>query len=392
MKAIEVSIEEARRLALEGALLGGPRPTLDRQGILDVVRRLAGLQIDPTRTVERTHLLVLWSRLGAFDRSELDRLLWKERRLLEYNAFIVPVERLPELRFEMAHWATGAGAWQKRLREWLIANDAFRKSILARLRSAGPLPSRAIDPAALKTDWKSSGWTHGRSATRMLEFMSAAGQIMVSGRQGNERLWDLTERVLPANAPAHELSAEEYAERRAEALVRRFGVAATSEVNRRIQYVPLADVRAALERLVERGAVRRAQLVIDGGRGQSVWVHPDAVRAIEARAPARTTFLSPFDQLINDRDRTERLFDFRYRLEMYVPKKERQFGHFALPILHAERLVGRLDSEMDHRSGVLTVNAVHLEPGAPRSKTATQAVDKAIADLAGFLGASQVRR
>jgi len=386
-----IDLASARRLAIEGAFLGGSQPTPDRAGILAVVRRLGGLQIDPTRTVERTHLLVLWSRLGGFDRAELDKLLWTERRLLEHNAFIVPLERLPELRFEMALFGTGKGAWQSRVRAWMAANEPLRQDIRSRLRAEGPLPARALHDGPVASDWQSRGWTHGRNVTQMLEFMSRKGDILV--RQGSERTWDLTERVLPPAAPAHELSAEEYAEQRAAALGRRFGVAGTSEINRRMTYVLLADVRSALERLAERGVLRKARLAANGSRPKPVWVHGEAVTAVQAlEGSARTTLLSPFDPLINDRDRTERLFGFRYRLEMYVPKEQRQYGHFALPILRAESLVGRLDSEMDHRSGVFKVNAVHFEPGEPRAKGDRDAVDNAIAELAMFLGANQVRR
>ena len=135
-----------------------------------VIRHFGSLQLDPTRTVERTHYLVLWSRLGKFDRKELDRLLWDQHRFIEHNAFIVPVERLPELLYEATPWLD---RWDK-VQQWLAANDKFRKSIIDQLSDRGALQSRDIDNSTLVSGWESTGWTHGKNTTRMLEFMGKA--------------------------------------------------------------------------------------------------------------------------------------------------------------------------------------------------------------------------
>jgi uncharacterized protein len=376
-----------RELAIRGAMLSLARPGSDQEGILAVVRGLGSLQIDPTRAVERTHLLVLWSRLGGYDTGELDRLLWEERLLWEHAAFILPIERYPEVAFEMRRFATGRGAWQRRVRDWLAANKSFRAAVLARLRADGPLPSRAFTRPADVTPWRSSGWTGGRDVTQMLQFLSQRGDIMVAGRHGGQRLWDLADRVMP---PAgEELSALEFARRRLVGLVRRLGFATQRELRERLTIVSPGEFSAALRELTTEGRLRSVRVTLDDASPIDAFATSDVVA--EDQACARSTLLSPFDPLIKDRDRTERLFGFRYRLEMYVPRGQREFGYFVLPILHGGRLIGRIDSAMDRKASRLTVRAIHLERGASRGASPGQAVTSAVRDLADFLGADSVQ-
>lgn len=385
MAVTELAADAARRVAVWASLLSdGARPARGADGILEVVRHLGSLQLDPTRTVERTHHLVLWSRLGAYDRGELDRVLWRERRLMEHNAFLVPIERLPELRYE-------AGPWIERwdgVRDWIATNRAFHDSILAQLRDRGPLQSRAIDDSALVEGWRSSGWTHGKNTTRMLEFMAKALEVLVAGREGQERLWDLAERVIPPDAPDYRPSDDEYAARRLDEAMRRFGVADLREIKTRTYWVDKKALPRAIDRCVDEGRLVPVSLPRDTVK-RPTWATPAALVAADSAASSRATLLSPFDPLVYDRDRTLQLFAFEYKLEMYVPKEERQFGHFALPVLHDSRLVGRLDAEMDRKAGVLVVNRLHWE-GAPTARVRAE-VDRAIGELADFLGATEVR-
>lgn len=389
MSKSEVTVDAptARRLALRAALLDGPPPPASKAGVLQVARHFGGIQIDPTRTVERTQYLVLWSRLGNYDRALLDQLL-AERKLFEWNAFIVPVERLPELLYEAKTWArtwaTGKGSWQTRAREFMTGNTDFRQSILDQLRAEGPLQSRQIDDSKVRVGWESTGWTHGKNSTRMLDFMSAEMDVVVFGRVGQERLWDLPERVIPADAPRDDLTEDQYNERRVMTAVRRFGVATIPEIRSRAYGMSVAEVGATVTRLAEQGKVQDARLELPSGAVDAV-VEGGALNALGHLGPARTTLVSPFDPVIYDRERTERLFGFRYKLEMYVPKTERRFGHFVLPIVHDRRLVGRLDSARDRKTNELVVNKLHWESGKAPSAAARKAVDQAITELAGFV-------
>lgn len=376
-----LTADAARRIASAAALLHEPRPPATAQGILAVVRHFGSLQIDPTRTVEKTHYLVLWSRLGNYDRQALDQATYRDRLLLEHNAYYVPIERLPELRYEAEPWIS---RWDG-VRDWLQVNRTFRQNVLDQLRDRGPLRSRDIDGSMMVKGWQSTGWTNERNTTRMLEFMAKALQVLVSGRVGQERLWDLPERVIPADAPSETLDDETYAERRLEQAMRRFGVADLADIKTRTYWVPKPVLPRTIERFVEEGQMIPVSLPETEGRLRPTWATPEALALADSDATSRTTLVSPFDPLVYDRGRTERIFDFSYKLEMYVPKAARQFGHFVLPIVHDNALIGRLDSERDRKTNELIVRKLHWEAGREPAPGVRRAVDRAISDLGAFI-------
>lgn len=376
-----IGIADARRIAVAAALLGSPPlpPTTD--SVVEVARHFGGLQIDPTRTVERTQHLVLWSRIRDYDRALLDRVL-AERRAFEFDAFIVPIERLPELRHVARTRLVGDAAWRVKARRFIDANAAFRKSIVDQLRARGPLASRDIDDSKVKVGWESTGWTHDKNTTRMLEFMGVMLEVVVAGRVGQERLWDLPERVFPRKAPAGELTGDLYEEARVMRAMRRFGIATQQEIRLRAYGLSIPDAKALLARLVTEGRLTAVHLALARSEVDA-FALPDALRA--ADTATRTTLLSPFDPLVYDRERTARLFDFKYKLEMYKPVSEREFGHFVLPIVHDGSLVGRLDSERDRKKNELVVRKLHWEE-TPPSSTTRAAVDQAVDELREFVG------
>ena len=383
--SIVVDAATARRLALRAALLDGSPLSPTADSVVMVARHFGGIQIDPTRTVERTQHLVLWSRIETYDRALLDQAL-ADRQLFEWNAFIVPVERLPELLHYGRTWPGVGGEWRDRTRRFIDGNTDFRQSILDQLHAEGPLQSRQIDDSKVKVGWESTGWTHGKNTSQMLEFMSVKMDVVVAGRIGQERLWDLTERVIPAATPRHDLTDDEYAESRVLRAIQRFGIATIAEIRARAYGVSVAEVKATVARLVDQEKADYARLELATGTVDAV-IEAGATEALDEVRPARTTLVSPFDPLIYDRERTERIFGFRYKLEMYVPKDERKFGHFVLPIVHDRQLIGRLDSERDRKTNELVVRKLHWESGAAPSAAARQAVDQAIAELKEFVRA-----
>ncbi|MFJ6080557.1 DNA glycosylase AlkZ-like family protein [Streptomyces sp. NPDC092369] len=359
MTVHELSRADARRIAVRAQLLDASRPA----GLLDVVRGLTLLQIDPVAAVAPNADLVAWSRLGSsYGPAEATAALGK-RTLLELQAMIRPAEDLALYRAEMAEWPERGtpSSWREYHRTWVAANDACRRDILDRLRAEGPLASRAL-PDTCAEPWRSSGWTNNRNVTKLLELMVQRGEVAVAGRTGSDRLWDLADRVYP-DAPA--VPVEEALRIRDERRLRALGIARARGPECQVEPV---DVGEAGE-----------PAVVEGVRGK--WrVDPGQLGRTFA---GRAALLSPFDRLVHDRKRTTELFEFDYQLEMYKPAAKRRWGYFALPVLYGDRLVGKLDAAADRKAGVLKVNALHRD--VPFTEAMTAEIDREIEDLARWL-------
>lgn len=344
----ELSRDDARRIAVRAQLLGAERPT----DLFEVVRHLTALQAEPTNAIAPSADLVLWSRLGpSYDPADLRDAL-DEQALIEHQGFVRPAEDLALFRAEMAAWP-GTGElrdWEVWRAGWVEANDACRRDVLELLRSDGPLPTSAI-PDTCEVPWRSSGWNNHRNLQRLLALMVERGEVVTVGRQGREPLWDLAERVYPDD--------------------------------------PVPDVEEARRIRAERelaalGIVRKSTAGeparVDGVRG--TWRVDPAL--LDGPSTGRAALLSPFDRLVFDRKRLAELFGFDYQLEMYKPADQRRWGYYALPVLHGDRLVGKLDATADRAEGELVVAALHEDvalEGAVRDDVLAE-----VADLAAWLG------
>jgi uncharacterized protein len=350
---------QARRIAVRAQLLDAPRPT----GLVAVVERLTLLQVDPTAAVAPSADLVAWSRLGSSYRpDDLKRALEHDRTLFELDALVRPMSDLG------LHLAGAADRpIYDRSRAWLRDNDRFRRDILDLLATSGPLSSRDI-PDTCAVPWASSGWTNNRNVTQMLEFLMMRGEVAISGRAGRERLWDIPERVYPA---AVDIPTVEEAERRRNE--RRLAALGIARAKARAMPMEPVHVDEAGE-----------PAVVEGVKGE--WRVDPAYLGDELEG--RTALLSPFDRLVHDRARTLELFDFEYTLEMYKPAANRRWGYFALPVLHDDRLVGKVDAAADRRAGVLRVNAIHQDVKFTRSIAG--GVQGELDDLAAWLGLAAV--
>lgn len=364
---------------------------------MDVMRDIRYLQLDPMTIVAPSHTLVLWSRLGPYDVLHLEKLLWKERRLFEDWAqatSIVLTEDYPIFETLKRGFASGNSSWAQKIRKWMKQNRSFSTYVLKELSHRGPLRSNEIEDRA-SVGWSSSGWTSGRNVDMVLSFLKAQGKIMVAGRVGNQKLWDTTEHFLPDSVRREQLSEHEMVQRSAQISLRALGVARAEHIRRhyiRGCYHELDKVLAELE------AEERVLRVEICGRKESWrgswYVHVDdlpLLHLLEAGEwEPRTTLLSPFDNMISDRLRTEQMFNFSFRFEVYVPKSKRKFGCYVMPILHGDHFIGRVDPVMDRKSGRLIIKAIHAEPNAPESEKSVQAVVNVIEELGVFLGAKEV--
>jgi uncharacterized protein YcaQ len=280
---------------------------------------------------------------------------------------------MERLRSEHAESPDGVG-------RWLRVNEPFRRYVLSEMRERGPLLSRDFEDRAIEP-WASKGWTGNRNVSQMLTFLAARGEIAIVGRKGGQRLWDLAERWYPE---VETLSEEEADRRLVHRRLKALGIALRAVVEQ-AHIVSYTRQRLSGPDIVRSGLA--VPVSIDGVPGD--WVaDPEAVATMDEPLPPRTTLLSPFDQLIHDRDRAAALFGFHYKLEMYVPREQRQYGYFVLPALHGDRLIGRVDPEFDRRAQILRVHSLHLEPEAPDGAKAL--IEGALHELAAWLGARDV--
>lgn len=362
---LELTRDEARRIAVRAQLLALPRP----DDVVDVVAHLGALQLDPTKAVAPSAHLVLWGRIGSdYHRADLEDAL-TDGRLVEIGGMARAVEQALLHRAVMAAWP-GPGPhrpWHDEVLAWIADNAECRRDILETLRQEGPLTAPDL-PNSIVRPWRSSGWTDDKSVLKLLDMMAARGEVVVVGRAGPHRLWDLAERVLPDDPvpPLEEALAE-------------LG-------RRRLRALGIAKGRSAVtpgepNDVGEAGSAAR----VDGVRG--TW-RVDAEQLEEIRSPGgwtpRTALLSPLDRLVFDRSRMATLFDFDYQLEMYKPAAQRRFGYWALPVLHGDRLVGKVDCTTEPAEGVLRVDAVHEDHDW--AAEVRDAVHAEIEDLAEWLG------
>jgi uncharacterized protein len=382
-----LSRAQARRITLAAQGFRDPRHTTPTMRTFTrTLARTGVLQIDSVNVLQRAHYMPLFSRMGPYDIDLLRRASEKRpRRIVEYWAHVaafMPVELWPHMRHRMDRYRDEGHAWMG-----LPERKELVASLIAEITERGPSTSRDLDDGLPreKVNW---GWNWSETK-QALEYLFFSGDLAVAGRTSQfERLYDLPERVLPADvldAPTP-APADAYRE-----LVRRAAISEGVATARcladyyRLRQVPsagLASVKVAVDELVETGELLPVKIE---GWNKPAYLHRDA--ELPRKMPARA-LLSPFDPVVWERERTEKLFDFFYRIEIYVPEPKRVHGYYVLPFLLGDRIVGRVDLKSDRKDGVLRVLGTYAEPGAPEETAHELAVE--LRSMAGWLGLTGV--
>ena len=349
------------------------------------MRDIGYLQLDPTNVVARNPYLVVWSRVGAFDPTVLDELLARDHALFETPSFLLPVSDLPLHAASMGKYRSDVSpgqphspdTWHSRAEDWLSRNRKLRREVMARLRRDGPLPLTAFE-GRTHVSWTTGDMEADRNVSVVLAILQRRGEVVVAGRRGGHKLYAVADGWLPKVRP---LPPRERARQATLRSLRANGVATFKQL--RWYHAFNRHISAEAVRELERdGEIVRVE--VEGLR-DTFYAPRDIRRRLRATTDARTALLSPFDPLIKDRDRLEMLFGYRYRIEIYTPVRLRKLGFWAMPVLHGDRIVGSVDPKVDRERGVLVVNRVVTERGAP-----LRAIRGAVDDLAAFVGATKV--
>ena len=366
-KKAEMSIGEARRLALAAQGFADSRPSgrVDIRSLRRVIGRVGLLQIDSVNVLVRAHYMPLYSRLGAYPRSLLDDAVYKRRELFEawaHVASLVPVDCYPLLRHQMH---SNVPQW-RHFRNWAEANKEYVDAVLEEVKERGPLSAKELEDPG----WRRGSWWMRSKGKQALEWHFRCGNLMACDRPNFERIYDVTERVLPEDIleqdPVHEREAQREFLMRA---ARSHGVGTARDLADYYR-LPILRSRELLRELVQEGKLH--EVSIEGWRDPT-YLHPEAEapRRIEARA-----LLTPFDPVVWERSRAERLFNFTYQIEIYVPEKKREYGYYVLPFLLDGELVGRVDLKADREAGKLHAKGVFVEDGQDERRVAGEMADE----------------
>lgn len=378
----------ARRLFLDAqGLSAAPGRALGRDGLHDLIHGLGFVQVDSVQTVERAHHQILFSRNQTYRRDDLSHLVEKDRSLFEHwthDASIIPSAFFPYWKHRFRR---SEPVMIERWTKW--QGEGFRSAteeVLARIRDNGPVMAREMK----ETPQKSTGWWDWHPSKTALEFLWHTGKLAIAGREGFQKVYDLTERVIPAEHHLAEVSEADFIDWACESALERLGFATSGEIAAFYDLITPEEAKAWVA--ANRDRLEDVEIGTVDGKSRLSHALPGFVAKIDdcPEPPARVRVLSPFDPLIRDRNRCERLFGFRYRIEIFVPEPKREYGYYVFPLMEGDRLIGRIDMKAERKGGTLDVKRLWLEPGIKPSAGRLEKLDAELNRLAKFTGVERV--
>ena len=377
-----LTIDQARRYALAAQGFTDQRPTgmVDVRHFRKVINRIGVVQLDSVNVFSRTHFLPFFSRLGGYDRDQLDRWIWESGEMFEYWAHMASV--VPTHAHHLFRWRMQRSGMWSGFQKVLDEKPDYVDRVLDQVRERGPIQTSDLeDPGAKRGDDAMWNWNEGKMA---LEYLFVKGVVTAAGRPNFTRLYDLSERVIPAKHL--ETPSPELPNAQSELLMmsaRALGVGTADDLGDYFR-IRMPEARPLIEKLVARGDLTEVEVE---GWDKPAYLHPEAALP---RKASGTALLSPFDNLIFFRDRVERLWDFHYRIEIYVPEPKRVFGYYVLPFLYEGDLVGRVDLKSDRKGGALLVRGAFAEPDVDRVAVG-RALRTELESVASWLGLADVK-
>ena len=396
---VKTTAKAVRRLTVTKQHLAGKRPIRGaREDILKLVRDIAYIQWDPITIVAPSHILSLWSRVGDFKLSDLEALLWGEKKLFQHwtpIASIVLTEDYPLYYSLMKRYPESLShSWGNhipRAKRFLAEHRGLRRRVLDDLKK-GPLQLSQFSDY-VRTKRSSDGWSSGSEVSEMLFHLMMKAEVMVVGHDGNQNVWGLTEDFLPKWAEKKVINDDDLEREMAQRAIRAMGTATASEIVYHYIRGRYQNIKKALSQLEDDSLIHRVDVEGLGAKGVR-YVHVKDIPLLEEMEgngwQPRMSLIAPFDNLIAGRGWTNAVFGFDYAHEQFLPKNKRKYGTFVLPILWGENLIGRIDPRFDKEKEILIINSVHAEPGAPKGREVALKINETIEDLARFIGAREV--
>jgi len=394
---ISTTAQAVRRLAVTKQHLAGRLPKrAGREDLVRLVRDLAYVQWDPVPVVAPSHIISIWSRVRSFRLTDLDRLLWEDRRFLLHwtpTASIVLTEDYPIYRSLMERYPESlARGWSNhipRAQKFLAEHTDLKGRVLRELQGGPLTPTQFKDFRPMRSP---DGWSSSSDVSTMLFHLHMSGAVVVVGHEGNQNLWGLTEKFLPSLAKTEGLSEEEYERSAAERALRALGTAREREIYLYFVRGRYQHLKQALAKLAEEGRIRPVKAEGLADRDQR-YVHESDAELLESLGTSdsepRVSLVPPFDNMLAG-GRLTSMFGFEYAREQFLPKEKRKFGTYVLPIIRGDRFIGRIDSAIDRKKKVLNIHSVHAEPGATKEKGVASEIREVIERLATFLDAKEV--